>query len=74
MIIRKTAILAVLPAMLLTACGKEPAPEAVKSGDVGELTGGTISDDMLPLTQVQSQSPPLNDEAKSDDGVDEDQD
>ncbi|WP_114520679.1 hypothetical protein [Altererythrobacter sp. ZODW24] len=76
MIIRKTAALAILPALLLAACGDDPAPEAAKSGDVGELTGGTISDDMLPLGEVQSQSPPLKGEAGSgdDDGAEDDGD
>lgn len=44
----------------LAACGDEQASET--SGDgrtaAGEVLGGTISDDMLPLPLVRSQSPP----------------
>ncbi len=67
--IRKTATLAILPALLLAACGDDPAAETAKSGEVGELSGGTISDDMLPLAEVQSQSPTLKSEASSDGGA-----
>lgn len=49
-----------LPALLLTAC-EEEAPEADTSetgGEAaGELLGGTISDDMLPLEELTSTSP-----------------
>ncbi len=67
MTIRKTATLAVFLALLLAGCGDDRAPEAAKSGDVGELTGGTINDDMLPLAEVQSQSPMVKSEPSSDD-------
>ncbi len=48
-------------AVALAACGDDPAPEASSSGEVaeatGEVLGGSISDDMLPLEEVRSQSP-----------------
>ena len=55
--------LAILPLLaLLAACNDEPRPEAQASADAaaeGEVLGGTISDAMLPLDTVKSQSPPL---------------
>ena len=60
---------AVTTALLLAACSEEaPEPEATQAaGDnrtaKGEVLGGTISDEMLPLDTVQSQSPPLAGEA-----------
>lgn len=53
-------ILPVLPALLLlSACGSEPESESVDSGKAaGEVLGGTISDDMIALEQLTSQSPP----------------
>jgi hypothetical protein len=42
-------------ALLLVACGDDPAPE---EGEVsGEVLEGTISDAMLPLDQVRSRAP-----------------
>ena len=58
---RRIALIA--PLVLLAACQDEPAVEA---GDdnareaEGEVLGGTISDDMLPLDTLRSQSPPLD--------------
>lgn len=48
-------------ALVLTACGDkaEQAPANDTRGAEGEVLGGTISDDMLPLDTVTSQSPPL---------------
>ncbi|MFA9200437.1 MAG: hypothetical protein ACEQR8_04500 [Cypionkella sp.] len=46
-------------AFLLAACGGKPDPEAERRTAAGEVLGGTISDDMLPLDTVTSQSPPL---------------
>ncbi len=49
------------PLLLLSACEEEPAPEtATDSSGVatGEVLGGTISDDMLPLDELTSTSPP----------------
>ena len=52
----------VLPAiaLLLSACGGEKAPEAdatKEAGPQGQVYGGTISDAMLPLGELESQSP-----------------
>ncbi len=52
--------------LLLAACGDDPAP--VDGGDEnldarGEVLGGSISDDMLPLDTTTSQSPSRVDEA-----------
>ena len=55
--------------LLLAACSEEAAePEPTQAaGDnrtaKGEVLGGTISDEMLPLDTVQSQSPSLAGEA-----------
>ncbi len=48
--------------VVLAACGDDPAPgeqEDASRDARGEVLGGTISDDMLPLDTVRSQSPPL---------------
>lgn len=48
--------------VVLAACGDDPAPseqEDAARDARGEVLGGTISDDMLPLDTVRSQSPPL---------------
>ena len=50
------------PLLLLAACEDEAADTAapVTGGNAeGEVLGGTISDDMLPLEQLTSNSPPL---------------
>ena len=52
----------VLPAfaLLLSACGDEKAPAAdatKEAGPQGQVYGGTISDAMLPLGELESQSP-----------------
>ena len=53
-------------ALALGACGDD-AVERGAEGDArtaaGEVRGGTISDAMLPLDTVQSQSPPLRESA-----------
>ena len=57
----------VLPALILlaalTACGgkKDEGPE--RKTAAGEVLGGSISDAMLPLATVTSQSPPLRESA-----------
>ena len=46
----------------LAACGSETADAPGESDDRGargEVLGGTISDDMIPLDTLESQSPPL---------------
>ena len=48
--------------LLLAGCKDEPAapgPENEAQSAEGEVLGGTISDDMLPLGHVTSQAPPL---------------
>lgn len=61
-----------LPAALvlslgLTACGSDPEPVITDGANTasGEVLEGSISDAMLPLDTIQSQSPPLS-EAPSD--------
>ena len=54
--------LLILAPLSLTACGSEQAAEKASDDGrsaKGEVLGGTISDDMLPLDTVKSQSPPL---------------
>ena len=49
------------PVLLLAACGDEASDQATPEtgGEVsGDVLEGTISDDMLPLDQVTSTSPP----------------
>lgn len=50
------------PLLMLGACGGEAEQTAADDGDLvakGEILGGSISDEMLPLESVTSQSPPL---------------
>ena len=54
--------LCLLASLALASCGDDAAP--VEQGDEdatarGEVLGGTISDDMLPLDTVRSQAPSL---------------
>lgn len=55
------ALVSALPLLVLTAC-EEEAPTTVASetgGEAaGEILGGTISDDMIPLEELTSTSPP----------------
>ncbi|MBD3730251.1 MAG: hypothetical protein IE933_11140 [Sphingomonadales bacterium] len=48
-------------ALLLASCGdKAPAPQADSAkGAEGEVLGGTISDEMIPLDEIRSQSAPV---------------
>lgn len=62
-------------ALVLSACGGEPEAPAADQGErqaEGDVLGGTISDDMLPLDTVTSQSPPVKEadipESESDGG------
>ncbi len=59
---RKFALTLALPLMLLSACEEEAAPDADSVETGGEVAGdvleGTISDDMLPLEELTSASPP----------------
>jgi|GEM_PF-1520638 len=51
----------VMPLLFLAACAEE-APEAISTetgGEAaGEILGGTISDEMIPLEELTSTSPP----------------
>ena len=50
-------------ALGMAACGDDAAetpPEGDERGARGEVLSGTISDDMIPLDQLQSQSAPQN--------------
>ncbi len=50
----------ILPSVLaLAACGGDPGPSADGGSASGEVLEGSISDAMLPLDTLQSQSPPL---------------
>lgn len=55
--------IALLPALaLLAACGDQTPERADDAREAeGEVLGGTISDEMLPLDQLRSQSPTLRD-------------
>ena len=51
----------IAPLLLLAACGDDaPAVDTSQTGGkaAGEILGGTISDDMLPLEELTSTSPP----------------
>ncbi|OZA94118.1 MAG: hypothetical protein B7X57_02645 [Erythrobacter sp. 34-65-8] len=53
-------ILLALPIFALVACEQAPenaAPAGARAE--GEVLGGSISDEMIPLDQLRSQSPPL---------------
>ncbi|ANY19485.1 hypothetical protein A6F68_00960 [Tsuneonella dongtanensis] len=56
----KARFLALPLALALAACGGGGGgAEAERKTAAGEVLGGSISDDMLPLDTVTSQSPPL---------------
>ena len=57
----KLACAIIAPLLLLSACEEEPATgTATDTSEIatGEVLGGTISDDMLPLDELTSTSPP----------------
>ncbi len=62
MVMRVVMGSALAGALALSACGDEAAPvdQTVAQGGkaAGEVLGGTISDDMLPLDTLRSQAPP----------------
>ena len=69
---RISALGAIPALLLLAACGEEPEVEApTETTDSrtakGEVLGGTISDEMLPLDTIRSQSPPLSGQSDSGD-------
>jgi hypothetical protein len=60
MTLRPVSGIAALMALTLAACGSDKAPAAAEGADAqGEILGGTISDDMLPLDELKSKSPPM---------------
>lgn len=61
---RSSVLSAAILLLALSACdgGKQNAADERKTA-AGEVLGGSISDDMLPLATVQSQSPPLREGA-----------
>ena len=62
-------------ALILAACDNDPelAPETEEaSGAQGEILGGTISDEMLPLDTVRSQAPTRGDGGEGGDEEGED--
>ena len=69
----------VLPAvaLLLSACGDEKAPDAdatEEAGPQGQVYGGTISDAMLPVGEVKSQSPQRGNDGSDADAETKDED
>ncbi|QSB44800.1 hypothetical protein EB810_00725 [Altererythrobacter sp. FM1] len=65
----KPALFALPLLALLAACGEKQsaASNEERQTAVGEILPGSISDEMLPLDEVKSQSPPLK-ESPSDKG------
>jgi hypothetical protein len=58
--------------LALTACGDEAAePISTETGGeaAGEILGGTISDEMIPLEELTSTSPPAQRRADTSSGV-----
>ncbi|WP_435418485.1 hypothetical protein WAB17_02610 [Parerythrobacter aurantius] len=52
--------IALSSALALAACGSSGDDQAAGgSGAQGDLKGGTVTDDMLPLDQLKSKSPPM---------------
>ena len=63
---------ALAPLALLAACNGSGEKGPERKTAAGEVLGGSISDSMLPLDTVQSQSPPLRERASEsgDDSTD----
>ncbi len=60
---KKLGSLLVLPLLLLSACEDEAEPEEAAASQSdgtasGNVLGGTISDEMIPLEELTSTSPP----------------
>ncbi|MDJ0641829.1 MAG: hypothetical protein QNJ15_03340 [Erythrobacter sp.] len=71
----KPALILALPIVLLaTACEDEVEPDTdntEQGGEVaGDVLGGSISDDMIPLEELRSQSPPAERSSGDDAGDD----
>ena len=65
----RIALCALPAALLLAACedSAEPDGEAAETGGSveGDVLGGSISDDMIPLEELRSQSPPTRQAASA---------
>ena len=59
----RPAFCLVVGALMVSACGGDTPPEETEAeaerNAKGEVIGGTISDAMIPLDQLRSQSPPV---------------
>ncbi|MEO0464654.1 MAG: hypothetical protein AAF127_16125 [Pseudomonadota bacterium] len=67
-------MIAAIAALTLAGCTQEEAVAPVEEGETntqasGEVLGGTISDDMLPLESLESQSPPAERAAQGSRGA-----
>ncbi len=66
---RSFALFTLPVSLLFAACGSESEVER-ETGDSaeaeGEILGGTISDEMIPLGHLRSQSPPLKEAPDTD--------
>ncbi len=61
---RRAACPALALILILSACGEAKVGDGKeRKTAAGEVLGGSISDAMLPLDEVQSQSPPLRETA-----------
>jgi hypothetical protein len=67
----KPALLALPFLALLAACGDKDSAgaSAERQTAAGEILPGTISDEMLPLDSVKSQSPPMKDSSSDKGGT-----
>lgn len=66
-------VILIAPLVLLAACGDDVPAETEEDAQreaAGEVLGGTISDDMLPLDDLRSQSPPLRESAEGGENED----
>ena len=64
-------IIPIAALLLLAACQDDVPAETEADAEreaEGEVLGGTISDDMLPLDDVRSQSPPLQENGEGGSG------
>ena len=63
----KTVAVSALPlVLLLAACGGDGGKGGEERGTAaGEVLGGSITDDMLPLDTVTSESPPMRETGES---------